>query len=132
MSKTEPNGAIILSDDIDISLKKIKRAKTAFAGEMNDALESLKNIANYVGTEEECEEFDELIERHMQGEQVMGDFKKLLMDSMERFLKDFQEKKSEIKDEYVLELTQEGAKKARENAREVLDEVENAMGMLFV
>jgi tryptophanyl-tRNA synthetase len=62
----------------------------------------------------------------------MGDFKKLLMDSMEIFLKDFQEKKSEIKDEYVLELTQEGAKKARENAREVLDEVENAMGMLFV
>jgi tryptophanyl-tRNA synthetase len=132
MSKTEPSGAIILSDDIDVSLKKIKRAKTAFAGKMNDDLESLKNIANYVGTEEECDEFDELIERHMQGEQVMGDFKNLLMTSLGRFLKDFQEKKSEIKDEYVLELTQEGANKARENAMEVLEEVERAMGMLYV
>jgi tryptophanyl-tRNA synthetase len=132
MSKTEPSGAIILSDDIDVSLKKIKRAKTAFAGEMNDDLESLKNIANYIGTEEECDEFDDLIERHMQGEQVMGDFKELLMSSLKRFLKDFQEKKSEIKDEYVLELTQEGAKKARENAMEVLEEVEKAIGMLYV
>jgi tryptophanyl-tRNA synthetase len=132
MSKTESSGAIIMDDDIDVSLKKIKRAKTAFAGEMSDDLESLKNIANYIGTEKECDEFDELIERHMQEEQVMGDFKNLLMDSMERFLKDFQEKKSEIKDEYVLELVEEGAKKARENAREVLDEVEEAMGMLYV
>jgi tryptophanyl-tRNA synthetase len=132
MSKTEPSGAIILSDDIDVSLKKIKRAKTAFAGEMNDDLESLKNIANYIGTEEECDEFDDLIERHMQGEQVMGDFKELLMSSLKRFLKDFQEKKSEIKDEYVLELTQEGAKKARENAMEVLEGVEKAIGMLYV
>jgi tryptophanyl-tRNA synthetase len=132
MSKTEPSGAIILSDDIDVSLKKIKRAKTAFAGKMNEDLESLKCIANYIGTEEECDEFDDLIERHMQGEQVMGDFKNLLMSSLERFLRDFQSKKSEIKDEYVLGLVEEGAKKARENAREVLEDVEKAMGMLYV
>lgn len=132
MSKTEPNGAIILSDDIDVSLKKLKRAKTAFAGEMNDDLESLKNIANYIATEQENDEFDDLIERHMQGEQVMGDFKNLLMSSMERFLKDFQSRKAEIKDEYVLELVEEGAKKARGNAREVLSEMEEAMGMLYV
>lgn len=132
MSKTEPHGAIILSDDIDVSLKKIKRAKTAFAGEMNDELRSLKIIADYVATDEEREEFDRLLEEHMKGEQVMGDFKKLLMSSMERFLKGFQAKKSEIKDDYVLELTKEGAKKAKSNAREVLKEVENAMGMLYV
>jgi tryptophanyl-tRNA synthetase len=132
MSKTEPQGAVILSDDIDVSLKKIKRAKTAFAGEMNDDLESLKNIANYVATDEENDEFDDLIERHMQGEQVMGDFKKLLITSMERFLKDFQDKKSEIKDEYVLELTEKGAEKARSNAKAVIKEVEEAMGMLYI
>jgi tryptophanyl-tRNA synthetase len=132
MSKTEPQGAIILSDDIDVSLKKIKRAKTAFAGEMNEDLESLKNISNYVATEGENEEFDDLIERHMQGEQVMGDFKKLLISSMERFLKDFQSKKAEIKDEYVLELVEKGGEKAKSNAREVLSEMEEAMGMLYV
>jgi hypothetical protein len=51
---------------------------------------------------------------------------------MDRFLKDFQEKKSKIKDEYVLELTKKGAKKAKKNAREVLDEMERAMGMMYV
>jgi tryptophanyl-tRNA synthetase len=132
MSKTDPNGAIILSDDIDVSLKKIKRAKSAFAGEMNDNLRSLKNIADYVSTDKERKEFDRLIKKHMEGEQVMNDFKKLLMSSMERFLKDFQEKKSKIKDEYVLELTKKGAKKAKKNAREVLDEMERAMGMMYV
>jgi tryptophanyl-tRNA synthetase len=132
MSKTEPNGAIILSDDIDVSLKKLKKAKTAFAGEMNEELESLKNIANYISTEEENEEFDNLIEEHMQGEQVMGDFKKLLISSMERFLKNFQDKKSEIKDEYILELVKNGGEKAKSNAREVLEEMEQAMGMKYV
>jgi tryptophanyl-tRNA synthetase len=132
MSKTEPQGAIILSDDIDVSLKKVKRAKTAFAGKMNDDLESLKNIADYVASDEEKKEFDRLIKEHMDGEQVMGDFKKLLMSSLERFLKDFQSKKAEITDEYVLELVEEGGKKAKSNAREVLEEVEKAMGMLYV
>jgi tryptophanyl-tRNA synthetase len=132
MSKTEPQGAIILSDDIDVSLKKLKRAKTAFAGDMNDDLRSLVNIAQYVATEEERKEFDGLIDEHIKGQQVMGDFKKLLMSSMERFLMDFRSKKAEISDEFVLELTMEGAKKAKVNAQEVLDEVEKAMGMLYV
>ncbi|MDD3474879.1 MAG: tryptophan--tRNA ligase [Candidatus Dojkabacteria bacterium] len=132
MSKTNPNGAIILSDDIDVSLKKVKRAKTAFAGEMNDDLDSLLQIAKYVSTEEEGREFDRLIEEHMEGKQVMGDFKNLLMSSLERFLKDFQSKKAEISDDYVLELVKKGGEKARSNAREVLEEVEKAMGMRFV
>jgi len=132
MSKTEPSGAIILSDDIDVSLKKIKKAKTAFAGEMNDDLESLKNIADYIAIKDEKKEFDRLIEEHMDGKQVMGDFKKLLMGSMERFLKDFQAKKGDITDEYVLELTEKGVEMARSNAREVLEEMEKAMGMEYV
>lgn len=132
MSKTEPHGAIILSDDIDVSLKKLKRAKTAFAGDMNDDLRSLINIAQFIATEDEREELDRLVEEHMEGKQVMGDFKKLLMDSMDRFLRDFQAKKAEVSDEYVLELTKEGAKKAKVNAQEVLREMEEAMGMLYV
>jgi tryptophanyl-tRNA synthetase len=132
MSKTEPHGAIILSDDIDVSLKKLKRAKTAFAGEMNDDLRSLINIAQYIATEDEREEFDRLVGEHMEGEQVMGDFKKLLMSSMERFLRDFQARKADISDDFVLELTVKGAKKAKVNAQEVLREMEKSMGMLYV
>ncbi len=132
MSKTEPNGAIILSDDINVSLKKLKKAKSAFAGEMNDDLRSLKHIADYIATKEENVEFDRLIKEHMEGKQIMGEFKDLLMSSMERFIKDFQSKKAEISDEYVLDLTKKGAQKARANAREVLREMEEAMGMVYV
>ena len=132
MSKTEPSGAIILSDDIDISLKKVKRAKTGFAGVMNEDLDSLLKIAKYVSTEEEGREFDRLIEDHMEGKQVMGDFKNLLMSSLERFLIDFQSKKKDISDDYVLELVKRGGEKARSNAQEVLKDVEDTMGMRFV
>jgi tryptophanyl-tRNA synthetase len=132
MSKTEPAGAIVLDDDISVSLKKIKRAKTAFAGEMNDSLKSLLIIANYVGTDRERMEFDRLIKEHMDGKQVMGDFKKLLMNSLETFLRDFQSKKGDISDDYVLELTKKGSERARSNAREVLEEMEEAMGMLYL
>jgi tryptophanyl-tRNA synthetase len=132
MSKTEPNGAIILSDDVDVSLKKVKRAKTAFAGDMNEDLNSLLQIAKYVSTDEERKEFDRIIKEHMDGKQVMGDFKNLLMSNLERFLNEFQSKKANISDDYVLELTKKGAEKAKSNAREVLKEVEEAMGMLYV
>jgi tryptophanyl-tRNA synthetase len=132
MSKTEPNGAIILSDDVDVSLKKVKRAKTAFAGDMNEDLESLKQIADYISNDAEKKEFDRIIKEHMEGKQVMGDFKNLLMSSLERFLMDFQSKKKEISDEYVLELTKKGGEKARSNAQEVLKDVEDTMGMRFV
>jgi tryptophanyl-tRNA synthetase len=132
MSKTEPHGAIILNDDIDISLKKLKRAKTAFAGDMNDDLRSLVNIAQYVATDDERKEFDRLVGEHMDGKQVMGDFKNLLMISMERFLREFQSKKAGVSDEYVLELISKGLEKAKSNARGVLKEVEGAMGMLYI
>lgn len=132
MSKTEPSGAIILSDDISVSLKKVKRAKTGFAGEMNDSLKSLLIIANYVGTDRERMEFDRLIKEHMDGKQVMGDFKRLLMNSLEGFLDDFQSRKAQITDDYVLELTKKGSERARSNAREVLEEMEEAMGMSYV
>ena len=132
MSKTGPSGAIILSDDIDVSLKKIKRAKTAFAGEMNDDLDSLLKIAKYVSNDQESKEFDRLIKDHMDGNQVMGDFKNLLMVSLERFLRDFQSKKADISDDFILELVKKGGEKAKSNAQEVLKDVEKAMGMRFV
>jgi hypothetical protein len=62
----------------------------------------------------------------------MGDFKKLLMNSLETFLRDFQSKKADISDDYVLELTKKGSERARSNAREVLEEMEEAMVMLYL
>lgn len=132
MSKSEPNGAILLDDDIKATLKKIKRAKTAFAGEMNDDLESLVLIANFVSNDTQREQIKTIIDRHMNGEQVMGEFKDILSSNLEEFLNDFQSKKSKIKDEYIEEIIESGAKKAKSNAKDVLDRVESAMSMKFV
>ena len=132
MSKSSPRGAIIMDDDIEVSLKKLKGAKTAFAGEMSEDLESLMLIAEYISTDDQMNEFDDLIDAHMGGEQVMGKFKDLLIERMRVFIEDFQSKKEEISDEFVLELTHKGVQKASQNAREVLEEMESAMGMEYV
>jgi tryptophanyl-tRNA synthetase len=132
MGKSEPNGAILLDDDVSISLAKIKKAKTAFAGEMNEDLKSLKLIADYISTNDQRAEFESILQKHLDGQQVMGQFKTLLADVMKTFLEDFQEKKSKISDEEVLEYVKLGKEKAQANAREILKEVENAMGMRYV
>jgi len=132
MSKTEPNGAILLDDDIDISLKKIKKAKTAFAGDMSEDLKSLKLIADYISTDEQRDEFEGILQKHLDGEQVMGEFKNLLVEVLGEFLKGFQKKKASISEECVLGFLEKGKGLAKANAREVLREVEEAMGMEFV
>ncbi|HCC67648.1 TPA: tryptophan--tRNA ligase [Patescibacteria group bacterium] len=132
MSKSEPSGAILLDDDIEVSLKKIKKAKTAFAGDMSEDLKSLKLIADYISSDEEKVKFESILQKHLDGQQVMGDFKNLLVEVLGEFLKDFQKKKASISDECVLEAIEKGGKKAKANAQEVLSEVENAMGMRYV
>jgi len=97
-----------------------------------EELKSLKLIADYVSSDEQKSEFEAILQKHLDGEQVMGEFKSLLVDVMGEFLKDFQKRKDSISDEYVLEVLERGREKAQSNAREVLSEVEKAMGMRFV
>ncbi len=132
MSKTDPNNAILLDDAIEVSLKKIKKAPTAFAGETTPELENLTTIAEYVSDEDGREKIKEILDRHMKGEQVMGEFKGVLSDQLERFLSDFQSRKAKVSDEDVLDIVEKGAEVARSNAQEVLSEVEKAMGMRYV
>ena len=132
MSKSDPSGAIILDDDIDISLAKVKKAKTAFEGEMSDELSSLIEILEFVGSKEQIDEGKRIVGEHMDGKAVMGEFKGVLIDALEVFLKDFQSKKSSITDDSIMKHLKVGAQIARERAQETLKEVEDAMGMEFV
>ena len=133
MSKSEPNGAIILDEDISVSLQKVKRAQTAFAGEKSDSLESLIDIGRFVAKDEqEVEKLNTVIEKHFAGENVMGDFKALVSEYLERFLREYQEKRSSYTDEYVLEFVKKGNDIAKKNAQETLKSVRDAMGMKFV
>lgn len=130
MSKTNPGGAIFLTDDLKTVAKKIKTAETAFEGQMNERLESHILIAKGLAkTDSEREEVDAIIEAHKSGKQVMGQFKDLLTKIVQNFLKDFQEKRAEIvKDPfYITSVLEEGAKVAKENAIETLEEVRRVL-----
>ncbi len=130
MSKTNPGGAIFLTDDPSTITKKIKTTETAFEGVMNDKLESHILIAKGLAkTEQERNEIDDLIKDHKSGKPVMSQFKKLLTHIVQNFLKEFQRKRAEILQDslYIPSVLEKGAKVAKENAIETLEEVKRAL-----
>lgn len=132
MSKTNPGGAIFLTDDVETVAKKIKAAETALEGVMNEKLESLILIAKGLAkTESERDEVDAIIKAHKSGKPVMGQFKQLLTRIVQYFLEEFQAKRAEITRDpsYIPSILEEGVKVARKNAIETLDEVRKALGI---
>ena len=132
MSKSNPGGAIFLTDDIETVAKKIKAAETAFEEVMSDKLESHILIAKGLAkTESERNEVDTIIQAHKSGKRVMGQFKQLMIRIVQNFLKEFQERRAEIMEDssYISSILKKGAKVARTNAIETLDEVRKVLGV---
>ena len=130
MSKTRPEGAIFLTDDNETVAKKIQKAETAFEGKMTEALESHINLAKHLSDHPSDRKLiDEVIERHMAGKAVMGEFKKILIRIIQDFLKQYQERKQVfIPDkDYVPAVLKAGAKVANANAEETMSYVEQAL-----
>ncbi len=130
MSKTNPGGAIFLTDDAETVARKIKAAETAFEGVMNEKLESHILIAKGLAkTESEREEVDAIIEAHKSGKPVMGQFKQVMTRIVQNFLMEFQAKRAEIlrNPSFIPSILEEGAKVARENAQETLAEVRRVL-----
>ncbi|GIW66013.1 MAG: tryptophan--tRNA ligase [Candidatus Parcubacteria bacterium] len=130
MSKSNPGGAIFLTDDLKTVANKIKAAETAFEGVMNEKLESHILIAKGLAkTQSERDEVDAVIQEHKSGKPVMGQFKQILTRIVQNFLSEFQEKRAEILHDpsYISSALEEGAKVARENAIETLSEVRKVL-----
>ena len=132
MSKSNPNGAILLDDPVDVSLNKVKRAQSAFAGEMSESLDSLIKIGKFVSDESGQKKIDELVSKHMNGEGVMKDLKDVIMESLRKYLTDFQEKKSQMSDSEVLEIAEKGGMIAKKNAKETIQKVRDAVGLKYI
>lgn len=132
MSKSNPSGAIFLTDDAETVAKKIKSAETAVEGVMSERLESHILIAKRLAkTDVERAEIDRIIDEHKNGKQVMGQFKQLLTKIVQDFLEEFQKKRAEIvKDaQYIPAILEEGKVAAQKNAKETLQEVKQALGL---
>lgn len=130
MSKTNPNQAIILTDDPDHARRKIKRATTAPTGEWNPVLESHFTVAEHTTNDPAVvEELHALRAAHLEGRPVMGDFKRTWGDVTETLLVDFQARKAEIDTADVNNVLAEGAGRARLNAGRVLSGMKETMGL---
>jgi tryptophanyl-tRNA synthetase len=130
MSKTNPSGAIFLTDDKKTVVNKIKSAETAFEGLVNEKLKSLILIGKGLAkTKSDQEEIDFIIEEHKKGKRVMKEFKEILIKIVQNFLDEFQSRRREIiKDPYYISsVLNEGTKIAKRNSSDTLDEVLKAM-----
>jgi tryptophanyl-tRNA synthetase len=130
MRKSIPEEAIFLTDDPAAAVRKVTKAKTAIAGEMNEALESNFSLAFGLAPDatvvQDIERFRQL---HMSGENVMGDFKKLLGSLVGDFLSDFQRRRALVTKDpsYIRDILASGLKIARENGTETLNLVNEAL-----
>lgn len=130
MSKSVPEGAIFLTDDVENAVKKVKGAVTALEGKMTEGLES--NIILAKGlckSEDDRARIDAIIAEHMTGKKVMGEFKKVLTRVVTEFLTDFQEcRKKIVRETGLIEsVLDKGNKIAIKNANETMALVESAM-----
>jgi len=132
MSKSSPNGAILIDDPVNISINKVKKAQTAFAGEITESLESLVKIGMFVSNDEEKKQIEDIMKRHMDGGSVMGELKEVISSALEKYLIDFQKKKASISDSEVESIVEKGRNVAKENAKSTIQEVRKAMGLKYL
>ncbi len=130
MSKSSPEGAIFLNDTEITMRDKIKRAQTAFGGEMPEVLSSHFEIARGVAKDQTVlNEIDSIYKKHMAGEKVMGDFKKLLADIVVEYILEYQKKKVALMKEkgLVEKILERGTALAEKNAKETMEVVYEIM-----
>lgn len=130
MSKSQPNGAIFLSDSAEIVSEKLRTAQTGAPGENTAHIDSLFQIARGISSDSGVlEQVDDLYDAHSRSEQVMKDFKKLLSTIISDFLAEYQTKKAtfEQNPDFVQDVITTGNVIAKRNAESVLNDMQEAM-----
>ena len=136
MSKSENQYATLyLSDDDEMILKKVMRAKTDTGPtEKNSTkppyIENLFLLMRLVGGEETAKKFEEDYNRCTIR---YGDMKKQLAEDMVKFITPIREKTETIRNDenYMRNVMEEGAEKARKSAKATIALVREAMGLNY-
>lgn len=130
MSKSDPERAIFLTDSPEAVANKIKLAETANPGEMSPSLESHFNLAlELCVTSDDFDRLKQIQIDHGLGKKVMSDFKNFLTEITNRFLRDFQQKRSQVlsNPNLIDEVIKSGNDFAKKNAIETMSEVNRAI-----
>lgn len=132
MSKSNPEGAIFITDDPKTIYKKIMKAETAIEGKMTPNFESLILIVKNLAGEEDKKEIDELVKKHLKGEKVIKIFKEKAVNILNKFLQPVQAKLDELNKnpEEIQTILKHGAEVAKTNAEVTLDIIERSMNLL--
>jgi tryptophanyl-tRNA synthetase len=132
MSKSDinQNNCIALLEDIEGAKKKIMRAVTDSGSDVvydlvnKPAMSNLLSIYALLGDRQ-----IKRLERDY-SDKGYGDFKKGLVEVVEKFLTNFQEKYNKISDAEVIEVLEQGKLKAEEIANKKLVEVKRLIGII--
>jgi len=136
MSKSENlNATIYLNDDDELIRKKVRKAKSdSGPTEKNtpkpDYIENLFALMKLVSSEEVIRKFEN---DYNNASIQYGKMKDQLADDMIHFIKPIREKVNTIlnNENYLKEVMEKGAEKARKSARATMDVVRQAMGLVY-
>jgi len=136
MSKSENlNATIYLNDDDELIRKKVRKAKSdSGPTEKNtpkpDYIENLFALMKLVSSEEVIRKFEN---DYNNASIQYGKMKDQLADDMIRYIKPIREKVNTIlnNENYLKEVMEKGAEKARKSARATMDVVRQAMGLVY-
>lgn len=137
MSKSDDNemNAIFLSDEPELILKKIKKAKTGNTPEQQNseksaAVEGLFELMKLVSKADTYTFFND---NYNNCSIRYGDFKNQLSTDLIEYLAPIREKIKELSsdDKYLIKVTKDGAEKARANAIETLKGMREIIGLNY-
>lgn len=136
MSKSEnQNATLYLADEDDIIRKKVMKTKTdSGPTEPNsvkpDYIENIFLLMNLVSTEDTVKKFDE---DYNKCTIRYGDMKKQLAEDMVKFISPIREKVNAIlgDENYLRQVMEQGAAKARKSAKTTIELVREAMGLNY-
>lgn len=133
MSKSDPKGDIYLKDDMKTIRKKIMSAVTDSGSVVKYDPVNKPGISNLLTIYSVLSDISiEEAEKRFEGLRY-GDFKKAVADVVCNELEPFQKRYQEIVETKAYEeALREGARKANEMARPVLERVQNAVGLLKI
>lgn len=129
MSKSVEGSYINLTDSLeDIKATLSKVPTDSGKGIFSEASSSIQNLFSFVETFISSDRKNDLIKDYESIGVRYGDLKKELAEAIFKTLQPIQERRSKITDQMVLDVINEGAKKATQVTSETLKEVKEKMG----
>jgi tryptophanyl-tRNA synthetase len=136
MSKSENQLATLyLADDDELIRKKVMKAKTdagptETASEMPDYIQNIFQLMSLVSDEGTVKKFtDDFTTASIR----YGDMKKALAEDMVKFISPIREKATAIRSDenYLKKVIRNGAEKARESARQTIEQTRDLIGLNY-